>query len=230
MRLADRELGMDFVASLRADGYVDLGVYKVGQSVAEVAESISHWLGVEAPSAVDDLTANPTTAKPKNTYAGNFGFDALPMHTDLAHWHLPPRYVLLRCIVGDPDVFTRLIHSNEVLRQFPNDLVARALFRPRRRLSGKLFLLRLRQNEIFRWDQLFLTPENREGKEIWEWMISSGGVAHGRNAVEIVLDKPGRTILLDNWNVLHSRGPVNPASSVSRRIARVYFFDHQHDE
>src|SRR5438105_6148313 len=42
----------------------------------------------------------------RNRYSGHYGFGEFPLHTDIAHWGIPPRYLLLRCIMGTTDVLT----------------------------------------------------------------------------------------------------------------------------
>ena len=185
----------------------------------EVAQLIGLELRTKVDSSAEALTVNSTSAKPKNTYAGNYGFGRLPLHTDLAHWYIPPRYLMLRCAVGDPEVGTPLLHYREVVRKLSPVVIDRALFRPRRRLEGKMYLLRLRESGIFRWDQLFLTPENKEAEQVQSLIT----LQHSDfKVVEIVLDKSGRTILIDNWNILHGRTMVKSNQS-PRRIERVYF-------
>ena len=41
-----------------------------------------------------------------NTYSGNYGLSAFPLHTDLAHWVVPPRYFALRCVKQHPILST----------------------------------------------------------------------------------------------------------------------------
>lgn len=205
--------------SLVTNGYVDLGVYHPEKSAVETAQLIALDLSIKIDRFTDPLTVNSVDAKPKNTYAGNYGFGKLPLHTDLAHWHIPPRYLMLRCAVPDPNVSTLLLHHNEVSGKLPQVVVDRALFRPRRRLDGKMFLLRLRNGGIFRWDQLFLTPENKEAFQVQSLMANDNS---GFKIMELALDKPGMTVVIDNWNMLHGRSIVRNISS-PRCIERAYF-------
>lgn len=185
----------------------------------EAAQQIALDLSIKIDRFTDPLTVNPVDAKPKNTYAGNYGFGKLPLHTDLAHWHIPPRYLMLRCVVPDPQVTTLLLHHREVFGKLPAIVVDRALFRPRRRLNGKMYLLRLRNGGVFRWDQLFLTPENKEAFQVQSLMTSDNS---GFKIMELALDKPGMTVVIDNWNMLHGRSFVKNNSS-PRCIERAYF-------
>lgn len=217
---------MNIKKTLDADGFADLGEFHRKATTAEVAHLIGAELGIRPWGLPELLTVNAATAKPKNTYAGNYGLGALPLHTDLAHWYVPPRYLMLRCVVADPTVATLVIHHREALRNVPDAIIDRALFRPRRRLEGQMFLLRLRQRGIFRWDQLFLNPDNEEARQIRLALIDN---QLSYRTKTIILDKPGRTILIENWTTLHGRSAVDGSSS-GRRIERVYFSGEEYGE
>ena len=183
------------------------------------SEHVAALLACKVWRTPELLSANRVSAKAANTYGGNYGMGALPLHTDLAHWHVPPRYLMLRCKVGDPSVETPLVHHREALRGLAPAVIQRALFRPRRRLDGKMFFLRLIQGAIFRWDRLFLTADNPEAQEVKAALSALDTRKHG---TAIRLDEPGRTLVIDNWAMMHGRSAV-PDSAVSRRIERAYF-------
>jgi L-asparagine oxygenase len=210
---------MDLLRTLIANGFADLGDFLVGAPPHRAAVEIAGRLRYGVWRQPDLLSANPIGSKPLNTYGGNYGFGPLPLHTDLAHWHQPPRYLMLRCLVGDAAVKTQLVHRADALRGLPESTVARALFRPRRRLDGRMYLVRLRQGEIFRWDQLFLTPDNAEARAVREALTECDVERH---AHIVSLDTPGRTLVVDNWNMMHGRSAV-PCSGSNRRIERAYF-------
>lgn len=99
---------MKICDALSANGYIDLGVFHPEKSALDVAYLIANELNIQIDGDVESLTVSTTAAKPKNTYGGNYGLGTLPLHTDLAHWHIPPRFFMLRCAVADPQVFTML--------------------------------------------------------------------------------------------------------------------------
>lgn len=204
---------------LVTNGYVDLGVFHPEKNSKEAAQLIALDLCIKLDRFTEPLTVNAVEAKPTNTYAGNYGFDKLPLHTDLAHWEIPPRYLMLRCLVPDAQVSTLLLHHSEVFDNLPPVVVDRALFRPRRKLDGKMYLLRLRNGGIFRWDQLFLIPENKEACQVQSLMSNK---ELDLKTKKLVLDKPGMTVVIDNWNMLHGRSMVKNNSS-TRSIERAYF-------
>lgn len=217
---------MDIIGLLAANGFVDLGTFHPEITAAEAAQRLVAELGCELWGRADSLTVNPTTAKPLNTYAGNYGLEQLPLHTDLAHWYVPPHYLMLRCVVGDPAVATLMLHHREALGGLPAAVVDRALFRPRRRMEGQMFLVRLCHRGIFRWDQLFLKPDNYEAWQVRAVLVDR---PTPRRVAAITLDRPGRTILIDNWTTLHGRSAVGRMPT-SRRIERTYFSGERDDE
>ncbi len=66
-----------------------------------------------------------------NLYSSHFGLDYFPLHTDLAHWATPPRYLMLRCIKGCPSVKTHILPFNKILNDLQNLSVNRAIFSTR---------------------------------------------------------------------------------------------------
>lgn len=230
MALADSwthgtERQMNLTNQLSERGYVDLGRIDVDVSTLELARGLADVIGTRVCASVDTLTTTAPGTKPLNTYGGNYALSRLPLHTDLAHWAVPPRYLILRCVVGCPDVVTHVVHHREIVRLTPIGLIDRALLRPRRRLDGRMFLLRMRHGSIFRWDSLFLEPDNAEARLMRELLAEEPSRFVPD---EVVMDQPGKAILIDNWSAMHGRGEVPPCA-VSRRLERVYLEDQPND-
>jgi len=111
-----------------------------------------------------------------------------------------------------------VIHRRNLEPQIPEALMKRALFSPRRRLDGKMYLLHMLTDELFRWDELFLEPKNQPACEVRKRMLDA---LNRIEVTNIVLAQPGHTLLIDNWHALHGRSPVT-ASETGRRLERVY--------
>lgn len=133
-----------------------------------------------------------------NQYSGHYGLSAFPLHTDLAHWILPPRYVLLRCLVGTDDVSTNLLDSADVVRTVGIISLQKAVFRTRKYHTGSSGLVRAisRHNgdQIFRWDPIFLQPLNRHAQVLKSAMLDP---AREDAVIRIQLRHPGDTLLID---------------------------------
>ena len=82
------------------------------------------------------LEAAETTEVGRNQYSGHFGLGSFPLHTDLTHWRLPPRYLLLRCLTGSENVFTSLLASSYVAGAVGMHTLQRAILRTRRHHEG----------------------------------------------------------------------------------------------
>jgi L-asparagine oxygenase len=170
---------------------------------------------------VQSLIPRTATDVGKNQYSGNYGLDAFPLHTDLAHWFLPPRYFILRCIVGSADVVTNLLVSEWIADHVGRLALQKAVFRVRRHRHGSSGLLRalsrFHQQELFRWDPIFLEPANTHAITLQHVMEGS---AYERVMISVRLEDSGDTLFVDNWRLLHGRSAVPLGSS--RHIERVY--------
>ena len=172
---------------------------------------------------VQVLTPRHTDHAPPNTYSGNFGVQAFPLHTDLAHWFLPPRYFALRCVIGSKLVSTSVVDVKDLISAVGRRTLIRALVRPRRPLKRDRPLLRLLRrfadsSELFRWDGLFVVPATSQSQAICETV--SNGLA-SIEPVEVLLENPGDTLILDNWRMLHGRSQVSTGDEL-RQIERAY--------
>jgi L-asparagine oxygenase len=203
---------------LRSDGFADLGQIDPAAHLAEAACELSNSVRAADLSGPERLQISVPDGKRLNTYGGNYGLSTLPLHTDLAHWHRPPRYVVLRCLEGSTHVSTNVLHRRDLENTVPQSLMRRAMFSPRRRLDDKMYLLRMLTDELFRWDELFLAPKNGAAVEALQRMRE---VSDSVNVNKIILSRPGHTLMIDNWQALHGRSSV-PASEIGRRLERTY--------
>lgn len=163
---------------LTAQGWLLLKSHDCDLDTAEVAHSTGRVLDLaevlpqSGIPSIQRLVPRRIEDGATNMYSGNFGLEPFPLHTDLAHWIQPPRYMILRCLVGAPSVSTRLLHSRTLIGHLSLSAVKRAVFRPRRKSrSGKTLPLSLLQRhkesgELFRWDSLFIEPANRAAEQI----------------------------------------------------------------
>jgi L-asparagine oxygenase len=210
------------------DGFVLRKEHLSQLSTAEVADRLGCIIEIDKllPSGriptVQSLRPRHTAEVKENQYSGHYGLDLFPLHTDLAHWMLPPRYLLLRCLVGTDDVFTNLLPSSHVVGLLGTASLRRAVLRARKRrfaCSGLVRALSLHcEEQIFRWDPVFLEPPNRHAEALGRAMLDP---ALNDATTRVRLQYPGDTLIIDNWRMLHGRSPV-PAGSELRSIERIY--------
>lgn len=164
----------------------------------------------------------PLRASTPNTYSGNYGLNTFPFHTDLAHWNLPPRYFMLRCVKGYSEVSTLILDGNKLISDIGSEILRRAVVRPRRPRAGEVRLLRLLAEgpdaDIFRWDSLYLKPASRIGDRAFADVHNFLGSITPK---AIALVEKGDTMVIDNWRMLHGRSAVMESYS-DRHVERVY--------
>lgn len=210
---------------IQSDGFADLGQFDPALPPSVAATAIAKIIGATVLAEPENLRVSESGSKGLNTYGGNYGLRKLPLHSDLAHWYRPPRYVMLRCSVGSPSVSTQVLHYRDLEPHIPLALMKRAMFSPRRRLNGKMYLLHMLTDRLFRWDELFLEPKNLPAFEARQLMID--GVERIK-PINFVLERPGQSLLIDNWQALHGRSPV-PISATDRRLERIYMEEAKDD-
>ncbi len=178
---------------------------------------------VEGLAAVQTLVPIETSQAPPNTYSGNFGMRDFPMHTDLAHWAIPPRFLVLRCVTGSAAVATRVLDGQVLIDKFGLTNLRRALVQSRRPIQNRkqLFPLLERHSEDtgyrLRWDSLYLRPASEAASTIFKKISVFLSTAQ---AEAFHLLEPGDTLVVDNWRCLHGRAMVS--GLCTRKIERAY--------
>jgi hypothetical protein len=223
---AVRESGI--LADLRRDGFGVRRDCAIHLSTIEAAQTLGTPINVQTIlpgsgiTTVQSLRPKNVSEVGRNQYSGHYGFGVFPLHTDLAHWAVPPRYLFLRCVVGSDDVFTHILSSAPIVDLLGSATLRKALFTARRRRMGSSGLVRAMsyhgEDQIFRWDPIFLAPLNESARVFASTILDP----HWANiVVKVLLQRPGDTMIIDNWHMLHGRGSVLPTSR-GRRIERVY--------
>jgi alpha-ketoglutarate-dependent taurine dioxygenase len=215
---------MQYLADkVQETGFALLEGYQSERSAAEVVGSLGEADTLGTQRLVHQLRPALAEARPLNTYSGNYGLGTFPLHTDMAHWHVPPRFLMLRCLQGSAAVPTILADGLLIIEQVGESTLARALVKPRRTVQGKRLLLRLYERDragghLLRWDEKYILPASPAGER---------GMSHLRAALataprrDVHLAQPGDTLILDNWRIFHGRGSV-PPDALNRTIARAY--------
>jgi len=210
--------------ALAINGYALLREYRPSVSSISAFEGLGIIDTVEGLSSIQQLTPKDMSDAPPNTYSGNFGTSGFPLHTDLAHWARPPRYLALRCIHGSADVATRLYDGRSLIAEFGVEALRMALVQPRRPMRNGKQLLRLLERADdsdtlrIRWDSLYLCSAAPVTREIFNRILDFLSQV---KPIDIVLIHQGDTLIIDNWRVLHGRSPT-ALDAYSRHIDRTY--------
>jgi len=208
----------NFLMKLAKDGYIKFDGDPFGQSSIEIASNIGTVMNVPGAKTVQELIPVHKDSLEETSYSGNYGVEEFPFHSDMAHWFQPPRYLLLYCKVPAISVETRVVRSEKIFEGENNNDLRRALFRPRRRLNGRLSPLRLFEGHFYRWDSLFIEPINKLGLSLRSRVVER--LADVKYEA-IVLDNSNQCVLIDNWQTFHSRSAV-AATGMNRKLERLY--------
>jgi alpha-ketoglutarate-dependent taurine dioxygenase len=199
-------------------GYIRLKAISVAEPTLEIALRVGSPSLISEVSPVQGLVPRAADQASPSSYGGIYGLGEFPLHTDMAHWYVPPRFFLLRCVQPAPAVKTLVLHSRFAFADEDEMTLRRALFRPRRRLDGRLTSLRLVESGICRWDPVFIVPITKNAIQLRERVLRRLEAAR---IEELALNDPTDCIVIDNWAALHGRTSV-PLSCVYRKMERVY--------
>lgn len=214
---------MNIIQEISASGYVFIERFYPNYSSNEVFSLIGSISILPGGRAVHPLKPSKKEDAQPNTYSGIYGYEEFPMHTDLAHWHIPPRYLALRCIVGFKEVETSIIDGHLLIKEIGEDVLFNALVQPRRHVNGMLPLLRLYEKNshdvgLFRWDEKFIRPASQAGAI---GMSCVKGCLLENDKTRIKLMSHGDVLIIDNWRMLHGRSAI-PLNCLERTIERTY--------
>jgi len=204
-----------WAASTCCDGAVSIlkdRVLEISGGLGNVVPGLGGAL-VETIAPRSQENARPASLSRK------FGYGALPLHCETAHWIVPCRYIVLGCLeVGCVDTPTILLDGSDL--DFSNEerLLARsATFLVRN--GARSFYASLIDNHraFVRIDPGCMEPIGGAGVEAMALYCYE---RHRRKAVSFSWNT-GEILIIDNWRVLHGRGNRQPAD-LNRRLLRAY--------
>ena len=214
---------------LSCKGYIFLPKLDPDCSSLEVAKCLGSVVDLQKAypgqglKTVHPLRALKENESKPNTYSALLGLREFPPHTDFANWSSPPRFILLRCIMGHESVFTTIFSGQMLLSCLGDNTSRRALFRPRRKVLAKPMTIlpmcfSMQGSQAIRWDPRFLRPVNQEAAAAVSKAAMSADLQTPTARVQ--LTSQGDTIIIDNWRCLHGRSQIG-AEAVNRHLERV---------
>ncbi|NVK39037.1 MAG: hypothetical protein HWE18_14010 [Gammaproteobacteria bacterium] len=217
---------MEVKKELSEKGFVFISKWNVELPISELAGNlgevvkISDYLNHSMIPDAQVIRPKEKSVSAKNQYSGEFGLDAFPLHTDLAHWWNPPNYLMLRCIKGTEKVTTKVLPLTVVWETLLKHGLRRSVVKTRGKHGCMLPLLfKINGEQCIRWDSYFLEPTNKNARVIRDLMLSK---KFWDLALDIQLVNRGDTLIINNHSHLHARSSV-PFDSVEREIERIYF-------
>lgn len=188
--------------------------------------SLASLLGEPAASPgrtlVQPLSARPQEESPEKSMSGRFGLDEFPLHTDGAHWHRPPRFVLLRSANGRSSTSTILVDSQSFLTaELRRDWgcatwKVTGIARP----FACSMMFEIGSVLAMRWDPCCLSPYGRRAQRLASVIDETLACARGKNGVSVEWMNSREVLVIDNWRLLHSR-PALASRGERRELRRV---------
>lgn len=167
------------------------------------------------PSAAFDILCPKTTSTASpNTLSSRFGLGVFPLHTECAHWPVPPRYLVLCCLNPGGRADTSILDLSTLLSDLKREAGRIPLLCNRGRRSLHVTLYD-RSTDGWRYDTSCLVPVTNEGRELLQEVavrVSSG-------VRQTVRWTPGRVAVIDNWREAHGRHDAVCTSG--RRLLRM---------
>jgi hypothetical protein len=185
--------------------------------------SLASQFGTPVPSRpggslCDTLTPTESGLARPHSLSQIHGTCEFPLHTDMAHWLTPCRYVMLACLSpGSGNRCTLLLNTQ--LLPLTEEQVALLHSMPFRVMNGRnsFFSTVLSSSrDFFRFDPGCMTPMTKEGAAVLTLLSHEKWAA----AVESVIWQAGKVIVVDNWRVLHGRGRADSLDA-NRKLVRV---------
>jgi hypothetical protein len=189
------------------------------ESIISIAGSLGTTIRSRTGKLIETLAPQNNTTAPVASLSYQFGFGALPLHSDTAHWIVPCRYIVLACTeVGSVRAPTLIVDAQDP--NFSDEellLLRSATFLVRN--GGKSFYASLvdRNRGFVRADPGCMEP-----------MTSASVTAMGLFDIKRQADRvisfdwnAGDVLVIDNWRMLHGRGNDMPADP-QRRLVRAY--------
>lgn len=183
----------------------------------------AHMFG-KTNSSIQILKPRTAVTSGGNRYSDIYGLEEFPLHTDFAHWPRPPRFLVLRCVVGCPEVSTNLLPAALLDNILDDGLLFQAMYcsnLQRNKYSPSILPMEFSDNTVrgIRWDRHSLKPINKAAFNVSREM-SIQASEHAGLAAQCLANR-GDTLIIDNWRCLHGRSRV-PKDGRQRRIQRVY--------
>jgi hypothetical protein len=217
-------LSMQLTEQLGDSGFAVIRRFMPGSCSFDAFRSLGVVDQLEGLNPVHTLKPHAIDKAPPNTYSGHFGIKDFPLHSDLAHWVVPPKLLALRCVRGAGSVATRLCDGKALIARVGVEALRRTLVQPRRSLRNGKQLLRLLERHVesdeyaLRWDSLYLRPATPLSERLF---LETLRLVPSIPCTEVTLLDTGDTLIIDNRRMLHGRSSVN-LPALNRHIDRAY--------
>lgn len=211
-------------SELERNGFSLFSISK-DESTFDVGHLMGKVIEIENDLTIQRLIPREKENERNNSYSGNYGLSAFPLHSDMAHWYKPPKYLLIRCVNPAIDTYTSILDFEKILNtlSFNYDL---AHFVPRKKINHKTNILKIKDDRgVCRWDSLFIKPFNNRGEVLTEILKHK---LNSQENIKIRLINNGDCLIINNWRMLHGRSEID-RNSLHRFYERIYLSEIYND-
>ncbi len=202
MKMLDRD-------QLDRNGYIELFNIDIKQILTFFSEGYT----------VDtcELIPNKSSNNYSITLSSEYKYEAFPFHTDGAHHLIPPKWVILNYTgILESGTATLLFDSKSVSHLQENeDLLFNEIYLVSQRSNPFLTSIintQMSKFPIFRWNELVMKRLIKRSPFNMANLLNS---YHKRVSWTV-----GKTLIIDNWRILHAREKVVNGEELTRKIKR----------
>ena len=184
------------------------------ENLLAAVDELGWWRVPTRQGAPSVSLLRPTTQLEShpNSLSARFGMGQLPLHTDGAHLHSPPRFVALTAAAATetPTLLWRV--RGHPLLAVPHDAFDRGIFIVQG--GRRSFLAHARENGIYRFDPVAMSPANQDGRRVATYFESAAELVTAHEWLDA-----HSVLLIDNAQVVHGRAATRNAERLVRRVA-----------
>ena len=206
--------------SLKMKGLVELEGVSDEQDIVDLASTLGQLRLHPNGERVYTLKPSDGEQSLDGTFSRLYGYSTFPIHTDTAFWSLPARYVIMAMKATSQcgTSFLSLATQREDFKKEIYGLAKKSVF-ILKNFEGARYVsayFRCGEEEGIRFDPNCMNPKNKEAGLFRDKIIELAA----RN-IGIVKWTGDKTLIIDNWSVLHGREAVLHEKG-SRTLSRIY--------
>jgi alpha-ketoglutarate-dependent taurine dioxygenase len=189
------------------------------EHIVSIAQDLGSIIVRRRGESIETIAPQRASSAPAASLSRQFGLDALPLHSDTAHWTVPCRYIVLACAQhGSVSTPTLLVDAHDPgFSEAEHVLLRSSTFIVRN--GGNSFYGSLvdRKKSFIRFDPGCMLP-------LADSSVTAMGLYGMKRQRQRVISydwEDGNVLIIDNWRMLHGRGNETPADR-RRQLLRVY--------
>lgn len=165
---------------------------------------------------IDNLIPLKTEDAHKQSLSANFGTSDFPFHTDGAYFKIPPKFILLRYTNGISNPTPTILCNLKNINSTDKQMLKHSVWKVKSRYSSFYSSILSEDEKFFRFDKCIMQPVDikNDNSIHLEKLISS-------QPKEVINWEINKTVIIDNWNYLHTRPEVKDNEINFRNLQRI---------